>query len=210
MSHFNLKNYVVRILFFLIGCFIIQLGVAFFIKSETGVDSFTIFMQGLANLLHITVGQANILVMGIVFIGMLIFTREYIRLGTFLAVISAGPFLDLINNWLVDLNLVDLHLVVRLIIVAISCIVIAIGFSILKSAELSVAPTDQLPLIIVDKTGWQYKWVRITMDIIFIIIGFSLGGDLWLGTIVTTLLIGPCIQYFLPIIEKKVAHIIPN
>ena len=167
-------------------------------------------MQGLANLLHITVGQANILVMGIVFIGMLIFTREYIRLGTFLAVITAGPFLDLINNLLNNVGIDALPLIVRLLIVAISCVVIAIGFSILKSAELSVAPTDQLPLIIVDKTSWQYKWVRITMDVIFIVVGFSLGGVLGLGTIITTLLIGPCIQYFLPIIEKKAEKIIPN
>ena len=210
MSKFNIKNYIVRIMFFLVGCFIIQLGVAVFIKSNTGVDSFTIFMQGLANLLHITVGQANILVMGIVFIGMLIFTREYIRLGTFLAVITAGPFLDLINNLLNNVGIDALPLIVRLLIVAISCVVIAIGFSILKSAELSVAPTDQLPLIIVDKTSWQYKWVRITMDVIFIVVGFSLGGVLGLGTIITTLLIGPCIQYFLPIIEKKAEKIIPN
>ena len=210
MKQKNFKNFIFRILCFIVGCFIIQIGVAFFIKSNTGVDSFTIFMQGLANLLHITVGQANILVMGIVFIGMLIFTREYIRLGTFLAVITAGPFLDLINNLLNNVGVDALPLIVRLLIVAISCVVIAIGFSILKSAELSVAPTDQLPLIIVDKTSWQYKWVRITMDVIFIVVGFSLGGVLGLGTIITTLLIGPCIQYFLPIIEKKAEKIIPN
>lgn len=210
MSKFNIKNYAVRIAFFLVGCFIIQLGVAFFIKSNTGVDSFTIFMQGLSNLLNITVGQANILVMGIVFIGMLIFTREYIRLGTFLAVITAGPFLDLINSLLENVGIAALPLIIRLLIVAISCVVISIGFSILKSANLSVAPTDQLPLIIVDKSNWQYKWVRITMDVIFIVVGFSLGGTLGVGTIITTLLIGPCIQYFLPIIEKKSARIIPN
>lgn len=210
MKNLNYRVYCLKILCFIIGCFIIQLGVAFFIRSNTGVDSFTIFMQGLSNLLHITVGQANILVMGLVFIGMLIFTREYIRLGTFLAVVTAGPFLDLINNFLAGYGIESLPLVVRLVIVALSCVVIAIGFSILKSAELSVAPTDQLPLIIVDKTNWQYKWVRISMDVIFIIVGFTLGGVLGLGTIITTLLIGPCIQYFLPIIEKRVAMIIPN
>lgn len=210
MSKFNIKNHAIRIGFFLVGCFIIQLGVAFFIKSSTGVDSFTIFMQGLSNLLNITVGQANILVMGTVFIGMLIFTREYIRLGTFLAVITAGPFLDLINLALENVGIAALPLIVRLLIVAISCVVISIGFSILKSANLSVAPTDQLPLIIVDKSNWQYKWVRITMDVICIVVGFTLGGALGLGTIITTLLIGPCIQYFLPIIEKKATQIIPN
>ena len=167
-------------------------------------------MQGLSNLLNITVGQANVLVMGIVFIGMLIFTREYIRLGTFLAVITAGPFLDLINHLLESYGIETLPLIVRLVMVAMSCVIIAIGFSILKSAELSVAPTDQLPLIIVDKTNWQYKWVRIAMDVIFIVIGFSLGGALGLGTIIATLLIGPCIQYFLPIIEKRVERLTAN
>lgn len=210
MKNLNYRVYSLKILCFIIGCFIIQLGVAFFIKSNTGVDSFTIFMQGLSNLLHITVGQANILVMGLVFIGMLLFAREYIRLGTFLAVVTAGPFLDFINNSLEGYGIESLPFFSRLLIVALSCVIIAVGFSILKSAELSVAPTDQLPLIIVDKTNWQYKWVRISIDVLFVIVGFTLGGTLGLGTIITTLLIGPCIQYFLPTIEKRVAMIIPN
>lgn len=210
MKNFNYRVYSLKILCFIIGCFIIQLGVAFFIRSNTGVDSCTILMQGLSNLLHITVGQANILVMAIVFLGILLFAREYIRLGTFLAVVTAGPFLDLINNFLEGYGIESFPFVSRVLIVALSCVIIAIGFSILKSAELSVSPTDQLPLIIVDKTNWQYKWVRISIDVLFVIVGFTLGGTLGLGTIITTLLIGPCIQLFLPTIEKRVAMIIQN
>lgn len=207
MREFNLKTFAFRILCFVVGCFIIQIGVSFFINSNTGVDSVTIFMQGLANVLNITVGQANMIFMGIVFVGILIFAREYIRLGTFLAVITAGPFLDLLNNLFAPLGIETLPLVVRLAIVAISCVVIAIGFSILKSSDLSVAPTDQLPIIICDKTKWQYKWVRITFDVIFVILGFSLGGTLGLGTIIATLLIGPCIQFFLSPIETKISSL---
>lgn len=207
MKQKNFKNFIFRILCFIVGCFIIQIGVSFFIKSNTGVDSVTIFMQGLSNILQITVGQANMLFMGIVFVGILIFAREYIRLGTFLAVVTAGPFLDLLNQLFDPLGIESLPLIVRLAIVAISCVVIAIGFSILKSANLSVAPTDQLPIIICDKLKWQYKWVRITFDVILVVLGFTLGGKLGLGTIIATLLIGPCIQFFLTPIETKITQL---
>ncbi|MGL4338686.1 MAG: YczE/YyaS/YitT family protein [Turicibacter sp.] len=208
MNKLQLKTYAKKIMFFMIGCFIIQIGVSFFIKSNTGVDSNTILLQGIANKLPVTVGQANMFIMGSVFVFMILFARNYINLGTFLALITAGPFLDLINKISVNLSFESIPYVICLIIVALSCVIIAIGFSILKSANLGVSPTDQLPFIICDKTGFQYKWVRITIDVLFVVIGFSLGGVLGLGTIVITFTVGPAIQYLLPIIGPRVEALI--
>ncbi|RXD24659.1 membrane protein, partial [Acinetobacter baumannii] len=63
------------------------------------------------------------------------------------------------------------------------------------------------PIIICDKLKWQYKWVRITFDVILVVLGFTLGGKLGLGTIIATLLIGPCIQFFLTPIETKITQL---
>ena len=197
LESFNTKKFWIKILVFIIGIFIVQLGVALFIQSNAGVDTYTIIMEGLSNLLNITVGQANILIMVIIFIGMLLFAREYIRIGTFLATFITGIFLDLVVMSLNGLGIGTLPFMLRLIILALGCVVIAIGFAILNAPELSVSPLDQLPLIIVDKTKFTYSQVRITQDVVFITVGYLLGGTLGVGTIIALLLIGPCIQFTL-------------
>ncbi len=208
MTGASIKNYTLKVLFFLMGCFIIQIGVSFFIQSNTGVDSMTIFMQGLSNLINITIGQANILYMGLVLILMAFVARGYINVGTFLAVATAGPFLDFINLFTSEIPLEHLNYFIRALIVIPSCFIVGVGFSILKSSTLGVAPTDELGFIIVDFTGWQYKWVRIGMDFIYVLIGFFLGGVLGIGTVITTLAIGPFIQFLLPKFEAVIYPII--
>ena len=197
LKSFDGKVFGIKIFVFLIGVFIVQFGVALFIQSNAGVDSYTIIMEGIGNLLGITVGQANILMMVVIFIGMLLFAREYIRIGTFLATFMTGIFLDYVVLSLDGLGIGSLPYIARLGVLALGCVVIAIGFAILNAPELSVSPLDQLPLIIVDKTNFTYSQVRITQDIIFISVGYLLGGTLGLGTVIALFLVGPCIQFML-------------
>jgi len=203
-----MKVFIIKIIIFLIGIFIVQLGVGLFIQSNVGLDSYTILMEGIGSLINITVGQANILIMTGIFIGMLCFTREYIKLGTFLATFITGIFLDFINSFLSNLGIDTMPYGARLLVLFLSCSIIAIGFAILNAPKLSVSPLDQLPLIIVDKTKFNYGQVRILQDIIYITTGFLLGGTLGLGTVISLILIGPFIQITLKYIggplEQKI------
>ena len=94
--------------------------------------------------------------------------------------------------------------VVRILVVAISCVVISIGFSIQKTANLGVAPHDEIPFVISESFKIQYRWIRICLDLTYVVAGYLLGGVFGLGTIVATLLLGPTIQFFLPIVERPV------
>lgn len=82
--------------------------------------------------------------------------------------------------------------------------IIAIGFSILSASNLGVAPNDIIPFIIQDKARIEYRWVRISLDAIFLIGGFLLGGKVGVGTIIAMLSTGPLIQLCLPHGEKCV------
>ena len=195
------KTMFYKLLVFLVGCFITQIGVSLLIQSNTGTDSITLFMQGLKNVLNITVGSANIIVMAILFIFMLLFARQYINIGTFLAIVTVGPFLDLINLVVEPLQISQLPLSLRIILVALSCLIISFGFSIFKSAQLGVSPIDEFVFIISDFTSWQYRYVRMILDFTYITVGFYLGGQLGIGTIIPMFLIGPSIQYMLPKVE---------
>lgn len=51
----------VRLIKFFVGLAMIQLAVATFLAVGIGSDSFTVFMQGLSKVLHISVGAGNCL-----------------------------------------------------------------------------------------------------------------------------------------------------
>ena len=193
-----MKLYIKKIFCFLLGCFIIQIGCAAFINANTGGDSCVVFIQGISKALNITVGSANYIFMFCALVLLLIFARNKISLGTFLATLAAGMFLDIANEAIQKLSIESMPFVVRILVVAISCVVISIGFSIQKTANLGVA------FVISESFKIQYRWIRICLDLTYVVAGYLLGGVFGLGTIVATLLLGPTIQFFLPIVERPV------
>ncbi|WP_139902785.1 YczE/YyaS/YitT family protein [Clostridium thermarum] len=191
-------NIIKRIVLFFVGLFIIQIGVALYLETNIGSDPFTVFAQGLATCLKITPGQANLIILP-VFFGIVLFTaRKRINIGTIICVLGVGPFIDLGVKIVSVFPLSSYSMVVKILLVALGCIIIAIGFSILSASNLGVGPNDIIPFVIMDKTKFQYRWIRMTFDMTYLIIGLALGGVVGVGTIIAVLMLGPSIQFFLP------------
>ena len=197
MKKLNCKQLTKKLIFFFLGLWIIQTGVAIFIGTNIGSDPFTVFTQGLANVIGITPGIGNMIITFTFLVIILIVERHYINIGTVLAMFAAGPFIDLMIRFFEPFNFSQYNLIV-------SCIIIAIGFSLLKATELGVSPNDVIPFILSDKSKKEYRVVRMCLDAAFLIIGFLLGGVVGVGTIIAALLTGPSIQFFMPKLEKVV------
>ena len=215
-------NIIKRIILFFIGMSIIQLGVALFLKTNIGSDPFTVFTQGLANTLNetfvknlqtvnmisggngVTPGVANMLILIVLFVVILTVDKKKINAGTLICVAGVGPIIDfgvkVISYFPVD----TYNYGVRMVLVASGCFVIAIGFSVLSASNLGVAPNDIIPFIIKDKIKSEYKWIRISLDAIFLVAGFILGGTVGVGTVISMIFTGPFIQFCLPYGENIV------
>lgn len=63
-----------------------------------------------------------------------------------------------------------------MVILIAACIIICIGFSILKSSELGIAPNDLIYLAIMKKLKKTYAIIRMSMDGLYLIFGGILGG----------------------------------
>ena len=99
-------NLVKRIILFFIGMSIIQLGVALFLKTNIGSDTFTVFTQGLATTLDntflkdstivnmisgnqgVTPGVANMIILIVMFAIILCTERKRINIGTLICVVG--------------------------------------------------------------------------------------------------------------------------
>ena len=199
-----------KLIIFLLGLFIIQCGVAIFLQISIGSDPFTVLTKGISNLFNISVGNGNLL-LSVLFVLAIIFIFKEIKrinIGTVIALVFAGVFINLMNSILSPLNLINSHIVVKLILILLSCLLVAIGFSMENSTKLGVAPNDLFILILAEKTNIQYKWIRIFFDLTILIIGFllcgtnTLGSTLGIGTIINALIQGPMIQLLMDKVEN--------
>ncbi|MCR6513833.1 MAG: YczE/YyaS/YitT family protein [Clostridium sp.] len=205
MKNVNVKQMLLKLLFFFLGVWIIQAGVAIYLESNIGSDPFTIFTQGLADILGIMPGTANMIITFTFLVIIFFVAKHHIFIGTVLAMFTAGPFINLMMTVLRPFHLEQYNFFIRMVFVAISCVIIAIGFSLLKSTDLGVAPNDIIPFILADKAKKSYSVVRMCIDATFLILGFFLGGVVGVGTVIAALLTGPLIQFFMPKIEA-VSH----
>ncbi len=202
MKKFDYLLFIKKLVLFFAGLWIIQTGVAVFIKANIGSDPFTVFTQGLASVLNITTGQANLVILCTFFAIILLTSRKSINIGTILAVVSAGFFIDLMTNVLDKVSFDSYNIIVKCLILFLGCVIIAIGFSMLMTANLGVAPNDLIPLILQEKLNCQYRWIRITLDLTFLIVGFFLGGVVGIGTVIAAFCQGPVIQFCMPKVDK--------
>lgn len=219
-------NLTKRIILFFLGMSIIQLGVALFLKTNIGSDPFTVFTQGLSMSLNktgvkdfslvqmlagkseVTPGIANMIILIVLFVIILFTEKSRIKIGTLICVVGVGPIIDLGVNIISYFPVDSYNYVIKMILLLAGCFIIAIGFSILSASNLGVAPNDIIPFIIQDKTKIEYRWIRISLDAIFLIGGFLLGGKVGIGTIIAMLAQGPFIQLCLPYGEKIVSSIL--
>jgi uncharacterized membrane protein YczE len=211
-----------RLILFFVGMSIIQFGVALFLKTSIGSDTFTVFTQGLAATLdktslkdfflvkwiagsaQVTPGVANMILLITLFVIILVVDRKKINIGTLICVVGVGPIIDLGVRLVSYFPVESYNYVLKAVLILVGCFIIAIGFSIQSAANLGVAPNDIIPFIIQDKTKIQYRWIRIGLDAGYLVIGFILGGTIGLGTILALLSTGPFIQFCLPYGEKFV------
>lgn len=219
-------NLLKRLVLFFVGMSIIQFGVALFLKTNIGSDPFTVFTQGLAFALNktglkdfslvklisgsaeVTPGVANMIILVILFVIIVLVEKSRIKIGTLICVVGVGPIIDLGIRLVSYFPVESYNYVIKALLVAFGCFVIAIGFSVLSASNVGVAPNDIVPFIIQDKTKIQYRWIRIALDGGFLIIGFILGGKIGLGTVIAMASTGPFIQFCLPYGEKFVSLIV--
>lgn len=199
-----------RMILFFLGMSIIQFGVALYLKTNIGSDPFTVFTQGLSFLLKVTPGIANMIILFTLLCIILFVGRSYIKIGTLICVAGVGPIINFAVKTVSYVPIESYNIGVKVLLVVIGCIVIAIGFSILSATNVGMAPNDIVPFIIKDKTNFEYRWIRMGLDACFLITGIAFGGVFGIGTIISVLLIGPCIQFCLPYGEKLVKAIVES
>ena len=198
----------VRVVLLLIGLWIAHLGVTLFLQTNLGSDPFNVFVQGLFRAIPwpewggMTHGRVHLLVSLLIMVVLLVVDRSYVGIGTVLCMALGGPIIDVYTLWLSPFLNETLPLAVRVPMLAVGCVILAFGMTIVIRSQAGTGPNDLVAVVLSDKSGKPFGPVRIGVDLTFALVGFALGGVVGIGTIICAFLVGPAAQLFFPVSEK--------
>ena len=186
-----MKNSIGKLARLMIGYFLYGLGIVLTVNANQGLAPWSVFHQGLANQLHITMGVAT-QVVGLVILVLDFIFGERLGWGTIGNVVFIGTFIDLImlNNWIP----IPESIVVSYGMMLVGLVVMALATYSYLSAQLGAGPRDGLMIAMTKRINLSVGWIRNMIEAVVLIAGFFMGGSVGLGTLVMAILFGRFIQ----------------
>ena len=175
----------------IIGFILCASSTVFMLNSNLGLSPWDVFHQGISNVTGLTIGQANILSSVVVIIIGIVLSQR-IGIGTLFNIIMVGKFVDIIN----ESNIIPVanNFFVGIVMMIIGMFVMGYGCYLYIGCELGCGPRDGVMVGLSSKLNKPIKLIRGSIEILVLIIGFILGGKVGIGTLISAISIGYCIQ----------------
>jgi len=183
-------------------------GIVLLIRADLGSAPWDVLHICLHKQLGLTVGSWTIIVGIFVLFSSAVLGKQLPKLGAFLNMLFCGIFIDmyLLIPWLKTPETFTGQLVMLIT----GVIIMAYGMAIYISANCGAGPRDSLMLVLMQKTKMKVEWIRFSMEIVVLFIGWLLGGPVGIGTIIFCLTIGHATGIALPQCQKVVKAWLEN
>ncbi len=179
-----------------LGLLLYGASLALMVRANLGLNPWSVFHQGLAELTGISLGMV---VNGVGALVLLVWIplRQKPGIGTICNVLLIGTSADVVLWMLPPIDGMALRGAVLLAAIVLNGA--ATGAYI--GAGLGPGPRDGLTTGMVRITGWQVRWVRMGIEVSVLALGWTMGGSIGLGTVLYALSNGPLLQFFMPMFE---------
>ena len=188
------------------GLFLYAVGIVFTINANLGLSPWDVFHQGLSKLTGITMGQASMLI-GLTIVILDWVLGERVGVGTICNMLFIGIFMDfLMLNHLIP---VFHNLIAKVLMMLLGMFIIGIASYFYISAGLGSGPRDGLMGALTKRTSKSVRFIRNSIELTVLVIGYFLGGTIGVGTLVMVLGGGYFVQFAFKLFKfdvKKVQH----
>jgi uncharacterized membrane protein YczE len=188
-------RWVRRVSQLLVGLFLYGIAIALMVRAGIGVSPWDVLTQGLAKQTGLPFGLLTNLI-GVAVLLLWIPLRQKPGIGTVLNVLLIGPSAQL-GLWLIPQQTVPW---VQALVFAGGLALLAIATGLYIGARLGPGPRDGLMTGLHRRTGWKIWIVRTLIEVTVLTIGWILGGQVGIGTLLFALLIGPMVNVTLPLL----------
>lgn len=188
-------RWVRRITQLLLGLFFYGIAIALMVRAGIGVSPWDVLTQGLVVQTGLAFGLLTNLI-GVVVLLLWIPLRQRPGVGTVLNVLLIGPSAQL-GLWIIPQQHVPW---MQGLVFAAGLLLLAVATGLYIGARLGPGPRDGLMTGLVRRTGRRIWIVRTAIEVTVLTIGWVLGGQVGIGTLLFALLIGPLVNITLPLL----------
>jgi uncharacterized membrane protein YczE len=182
-----------------IGLLLYGGSLALMVRSDLGLNPWSVFHQGLSEMTGISLGLVVNLVGALVLL-LWIPLRQKPGIGTISNVLVIGTAADVALNFMPPVSGMPL----RIGFLVASIVLNGAATAAYIGAGLGPGPRDGLTTGGMRLTGWAVGPVRMAIEVLVLALGWALGGTIGVGTVLYALTNGPLMQLFWPMFEIKV------
>ncbi len=182
-----IRNYVRRLLWLALGMLVSAIGIVMTLQANIGLEPWSVLQQGMAQSFGITYGTASVIV-GAAAIGVAILFGESFGFGTVINIVLCAVFIDALL-WLGWVPQMSGTLSGVLMLLA-GLELLVLGTWMYMKSALGAGPRDALMVALARRTGRSVGLCRISVEILVILTGYFLGGQVGIGTVISALGLG--------------------
>ncbi len=179
------SNFVIRFLTLNLGLFIYGIGIAMMVHASIGLAPWDVLAQGISKQTGLSFGQSTIAVSVMVLLAW-IPLKVKPGIGSILNAILLGVFADF---WLPLMPRLDGY-VFQLIWFVLGLVVISFATGLYISCGMGKGPRDGLNTGIAQRFKLPFWQARSLVEVVVVLVGFMLGGQVREGTLIFAFAIG--------------------
>ena len=180
----------------LLGLLLSSWAFLWIVHAHLGTGPWHVVQQGLSAHFGIALGSA-VWVTGAIFFVLALATGERPGFATLASVLLGGLYINALAPTVHDVH----GLLARSMAMVGGTLLMTFGGALYMSAALGASPLDSLMTGIFRRTPWSLRAVRLGLEVVGLVIGWLLGGEVGVGSVFIGLTVGPLIQLWLRVLR---------
>ena len=201
-----------RVIAYILGMFVMSLGISFAVKSQLGVSPVTSVPYVFARVLGVSVGVGTIIIYCVYLLLELCIYRRKFKLTYLIQIPAAfvfGWFIDLTTLLITPINHNEVFLL-QLLFVILGILLLGVGVRVYLTADIMAIPADALAVAIawasnkpLHRCKLLFDCCSLALSLIVSLLFFRDIEGIWLGTILAALGVGQALRLFTFLLEKR-------
>jgi len=181
----------------ILGLWLFGTGEAFLIDASIGQSPWTVLADGLAETLHMTIGETTFIT-SIVVLLLWIPLKRRPGLGTVMNILVIAIAIDVMTPLLPTPSSVVAQTVEALF----GVLLVGLASALYITCNVGPGPRDGLMTGLNERTGIRVGRVRTGIEVVVLAIGYLLGGEVGAGTLLFAVLIGQSVAIAFGLVER--------
>jgi len=200
----NIKSFLARFFSMVFGLMLYALGIVVTIKANIGYAPWDVLHVGIANTVGLSIGTISILV-GFFILIIVTLLGEKLGLGTIANMLLIGLFIDIFL--FIDVIPTGTNMLIGVLMLLAGLFIISLGSFFYIRSAFGAGPRDSLMVALTRKTKIPVGICRGIIEFFATLGGWFLGGMVGIGTIISVIAIGFCIQITFKLLKFNVTAV---